>query len=138
MDKIEDEIKLLNIDLGMIDKLDSEETRKVIDPINSQLEELLKEVGTLKGRVNKHKAKIAKAIDDNEESINNFLKSAGYKYSVSIIPEPDSYKMKLSHDDLNQHIESASKHLSYGEKNAFSLVLFMHQVPIREPGYCCS
>lgn len=133
VDKIEDKIKLLNIDLGMIDTLDSEETRKVIDPINSQLEELLKEVGTLKGRVNKHKAKIAKTIDDNQESINNFLKSAGYKYSVSIIPEPDSYKMKLTHDDLNQHIESASKHLSYGEKNAFSLVLFMHQVLSENP-----
>jgi hypothetical protein len=69
-----------------------------------------------------------KTIEENQESINNFLKSAGYKYTVEIITEPDSYKMKLIHNDLKEHIESASKHLSYGEKNAFSLFLFMHQV----------
>lgn len=133
VDKIEDKIKLLNIDLSMIDKLDSEETRKVVDPINTQLKELEGSIGILKGSINKYKAKIAKTIEDNQESINNFLKSAGYKYSVSIIPEPDSYKMKLTHDDMSQHIESASKHLSYGEKNAFSLVLFMHQVLSENP-----
>ena len=133
VDKIEDKIKLLNIDLSMIDKLDSEETRKVVDPINTQLKELEGRIGILKGSINKHKARIAKTIEDNQESINNFLKSAGYKYSVSIIPEPASYKMKLTHDDMSQHIESASKHLSYGEKNAFSLVLFMHQVRSENP-----
>ncbi|MEQ1719844.1 MAG: AAA family ATPase [Nitrosomonas sp.] len=117
----------------MIDKLDSEETRKVTDPINRQLEELIKKVGTLKGSINKHKAKIEEAIKENEKSINSFLKLAGYKYSVKIIPEPDSYKMKLIHNDLNEHIESASKHLSYGEKNAFALVLFMHQVLSEKP-----
>ena len=133
VDEIGKKIELLKIDLGMIDKLDSEETRKVTDPINTQLAELLKQVGPLKGSISKHKARIEKAIKENQESINNFLKSAGYKYSVKVIPEPDSYKMKLVHNDLNEHIESASKHLSYGEKNAFALVLFMHQVLSENP-----
>lgn len=133
IDKIDEKVQLLKIDLGMIDKLDSEETRKVTDPINVQLEELIKQLENLKGSINKHKAKINDAIEENEESINNFLKSAGYKYSVKIITEPDSYKMKLIHNDLSEHIESASKHLSYGEKNAFSLVLFMHQVLSENP-----
>ncbi|MER9456573.1 AAA family ATPase [Mesorhizobium sp. M0478] len=131
--EIGDKIQLLKIDLGMIDKLDSDETRKVTDPINSQLEELIKQVGALKGSINKHKAKIKKTIEENQDSINHFLKSAGYKYSVVIIPEPDSYKMKLLHQDLTGHIDSASKHLSYGEKNAFALVLFMHQVISEHP-----
>ena len=127
-------IELLKIDLGMIDKLDSEETRNVTDPINAQLEELVKKVGPLKGSINKHKTRIEKTIKENQESINNFLKSAGYKYSVKVTPEPDSYKMKLIHNDmLDEHIESASKHLSYGEKNAFALVLFMHQVLSENP-----
>ncbi|MGM4919956.1 AAA family ATPase [Tardiphaga sp. 813_E8_N1_3] len=128
VDEIADKIRLLKIDLGMTEKLDSVETRKVTEPINAQLEELIKQVGALKGSINKHKAKIKKAIEENQDSINSFLKSAGYKYSVVIIPEPDSYKMKLLHKDLAGHIDSASKHLSYGEKNAFALVLFMHQV----------
>jgi energy-coupling factor transporter ATP-binding protein EcfA2 len=117
----------------MIDKLDSEETRKVTDPINAQLGALVEQVGTLKGNINKHKAKIKKAIKENQDSINSFLKSAGYKYSVVIIPEPDSYKMKLVHKDLAGHVDFASQHLSYGERNAFALVLFMHQVLSENP-----
>ncbi len=133
VDLIDDNVQRLKIDLGMIDDLDSEETRKVTDPINEQLEALMKQVGNLKGSINKHKAKIKKTIEENQDSINNFLKSAGYKYSVVIIPEPDSYKMKLIHKDLVGHVDSASKHLSYGEKNAFALVLFMHQVFSENP-----
>ena len=53
--------------------------------------------------------------------------------SVKIISEPDSYKMKLIHEDLTEFVDSASTHLSYGEKNAFALVLFMHQVISEDP-----
>jgi energy-coupling factor transporter ATP-binding protein EcfA2 len=41
--------------------------------------------------------------------------------------------MKLVHQDLPGHLEAATKHLSYGEKNAFALVLFMHQVLSENP-----
>jgi len=130
---IDEKVELLRIDLEMIDKLNSEETRKVTDPINVQLEELIKKLGTLKGIINKHKAKIKKTIEENQKSINDFLQSAGYKYTVKISDEPNSYKMKIIHNDLKEHIEFASKHLSFGEKNAFSLVLFMHQVLSENP-----
>lgn len=133
VDEIDKKMPLLRIDLGMIDKIDSEETRTVTDPINAQLEELIEQVSTLKGQINKHKAKIKKTIEENQGSINGFLKSAGYKYSVKIIPEPDSYKMKLVHEDLSEFVDTASNHLSYGEKNAFALVLFMHQVLSEDP-----
>lgn len=133
VDEIDKKMPLLKIDLGMIDKLDSEHTRNVTDPINAQLDKLIEQVGTLKGQINKHKAKIKKTIEENQDSINGFLKSAGYKYSVRIITEPDSYKMKLVHEDLTEFVDSASTHLSYGEKNAFALVLFMHQVISEDP-----
>lgn len=133
VDQIDAKLQGLKIDLGMIDKLDSPETRQVIDPINDQLEELLKKVVTLKVQIGKHKTRIKKTIQDNQKSINGFLKSAGYRYTVSIVAEPDSYKMKLIHDDLDEHIEMASKHLSYGERNAFALVLFMHEVNSKKP-----
>lgn len=133
VEEIGEKIQALKIDLGMIDKLDSDETRAVIDPINTQLEELIEQVGTLKGNINKHKARIKKAIETNQDSINSFLKSAGYKYHVVIIAEPETYKMKLVHRDMSDHISSASKHLSYGERNAFALVLFVHQVISENP-----
>lgn len=133
VDEISEKIQALKIDLGMIDKLDSDETRAVVDPINTQLEGLVKQVGTLKGNINKHKARIKKAIEANQDSINSFLKSAGYKYHVVITAEPETYKMKLVHRDMSEHISSASKHLSYGERNAFALVLFVHQVLSENP-----
>ena len=123
----------LKINNALLDKLDSEETRGITDPINVKLDELLLKIGELTGEVNKHKGKIKKTIESNQASINAFLKSAGYKYTVEIVPEAQSYKMKLVHRDLAGHLETASKHLSYGEKNAFALVLFMYQVFSENP-----
>lgn len=133
VEEVGDKLSPLKINLSMIDKLDSEETRKTVDPINKQLDELIAKVGNLKGKINRHKAKIHKTIEAHQKSINGFLKSAGYKYTVQIVAEPDSYKMKLVHRDVEGHIEMASKHLSYGEKNAFALVLFMYQVLSEKP-----
>lgn len=133
VDEIDQKLPLLKIELGLIDKLDSEPSREVTDPINVQLNSLIEQVGNLKGQINKQKAKIKKTIEENQDSINGFLRSAGYKYSVKIISEPDSYKMKLEHDDLSEFVEAATNHLSYGEKNAFALVLFMHQVLSENP-----
>ena len=133
VDKIEDEISKLAINLDLLPMLNSTETKSVVDPINAQLHNLTKVVGELKGWVNKHKSQIAKSIIENQKSINGFLQSAGYKYSVVIKPEADSYKMKLVHQDHGEHIETANQHLSYGEKNAFALVLFMHKVLSEKP-----
>jgi energy-coupling factor transporter ATP-binding protein EcfA2 len=130
---ISEKINPLKIDLALMDKLDSPGTRNITDPVNAQLEDLLTKVGDLTGKINKHKAKIKHAIEVNQASINTFLKSAGYKYAVEIVPEDQSYKMKLVHQDSASHLETASKHLSYGEKNAFALVLFMHQVLSEKP-----
>ena len=132
-EKIEDEIGKLKIDLKLLEKLNSADTQFVVNPINMKLQELAEKVGELKGKINKHKKQIEKSIAENQEGINDFLKSAGYKYIVIIKPEADSYKMKLTHQDFSEHIETAAQHLSYGEKNAFALVLFMHQVLSEKP-----
>lgn len=131
--QVSDLVAESRIDLALIDKLDSAKTRDIIDPLNGQIDALLGEIGALTGCVNKQKAKIAKTIQENQDSINHFLRSAGYRYSVAIVPEGDSYKMKLRHQDHSDHIETATQHLSYGERNAFALVLFMYQVASESP-----
>lgn len=60
VDEIDKKMPLLKIDLSMISKLDSDQTRAVTDPINAQLDKLIEQVGNLKGQINKHKAKIKK------------------------------------------------------------------------------
>ena len=129
----EEELSRLKIELDLIGTLDSEKTRATVRPINEELEELAKKVGPLRGKINIHKDRIRKSVESNESSINKFLRLAGYKYKVAVRPEASSYKMKLIHQDHGEHIEAASQHLSYGEKNAFALVLFMHQVLSEKP-----
>lgn len=133
VEQIEDEIGKLKIDLTLLAKLNSTETKSVVNPINTRLQELSDKVGELKGKINKHKRQIEKSVAENQDGINGFLRSAGYKYSVVIKPEADSYKMKLVHQDFDEHIETATQHLSYGEKNAFALILFMHQALREKP-----
>lgn len=128
VDKIEDEIENLKINLGVLTKLSSDSTKAIVEPINKQLADLISKVGVLKGKIGAHKSQIQKTIAENQTHINGFLQSAGYKYTVEIKPEGDAYKMKLVHQDHSEHLETASEHLSYGERNAFALVLFMHQV----------
>ncbi len=130
---LDDEIKNLKIDMTLLEGVDTEETRGVVDPINTQIDELCEKIGQLIGKVNIHKQKIAKAIEKNQTHINGFLAAAGYKYSVQILSEDETYKMKLVHDDFEGHLDAASDHLSYGERNAFALVLFMHEVRRKKP-----
>src|SRR5579875_1793296 len=58
----------------------------------------------------------------NQDEVNEYLRSAGYKYAVRIEPSGDSYRMILEHQDAPGHLEAAGSHLSFGERNAFALV----------------
>lgn len=133
VEKVENEVKKLKIDLTLLKNLESDETKAIVSPINEKLDGLISQIGILKGKINKHKIRIKKTIEENQDHINRFLISAGYKYEVQIQSEQNSYKMKLIHQDYKEHLESASQHLSYGEKNAFALVLFMHQARRENP-----
>ena len=62
-----------------------------------------------------------------------FLRYAGYKYSVHMEAEGNSYKMKLRHHDFAEYIPNGALHLSYGERNAFALVLFMYACLTKNP-----
>ncbi|MDR6492919.1 ABC-type multidrug transport system ATPase subunit [Paraburkholderia terricola] len=41
--------------------------------------------------------------------------------------------MKLKHLEFSEHIANGSRHLSYGERNAFSIVLFMYECLMKNP-----
>lgn len=132
-DKVSEFIRSLTIDLTYLSEMDSESTRMLVNRLNKALEEVLSKVGQLQGEVAKHTRLISKTIDENKTDINNFLKSAGCRYSVDVEYEDESYKMRLRHDDFSQPIQRGGQHLSYGEKNAFSLVLFMFECLSKSP-----
>lgn len=126
-EKVIEEINNYKINLKFIEHLNSEYTNGKVDNINRVLDGILSKAGELQGNVNKQKLEIARTIKKYSNEINNFLKYAGYKYNVKIVEDPNNvYRLKLAYAETDGIIESVPSHLSYGERNAFALVLFMY------------
>lgn len=121
-------LRSLKIELELLDALNSEVTQDVVGMMNEQLDHVAQQINEIRRRVGIQKAQVAKSIEQNQDEINEYLRSAGYKYAVRIESSGDSYRMILEHQDAPGHLEAAGSHLSFGERNAFALVLFMHQV----------
>ena len=123
----------LKINMDLLREVSSISTRTVVDEFNNKLNLIGQKIGLLKGSVVKHKNQVATLIKSNEDSINEFLQDAGYHYKVSVETVEKTYKMRLMHNDSPSFVEQGSQHLSFGEKNAFALILFMHDVLKRNP-----
>lgn len=125
-DDIEKKVKSMEIDIKYFSYMDSTETRKIVSNINNEIKKLLENIVELKKGIGQQKTLIAKTIQKNKKEINEFLSNAGYSYTVDIEEENDEYKLKLKHKDSDKTISNSSNHLSYGEKNAFAMILFMY------------
>lgn len=132
-EKVSDFIVKLKIDLNFLSEMNSPSTREIVDRLSKSLDGVLSNVGNLQGEIAKQTRLITKTIDENKTEINKFLKFAGYRYSVDVQYANESYKMRLRHTDFSQPVERGGQHLSYGEKNAFSLVLFMFECLSKNP-----
>ena len=133
-EKIADELSKYKIDLSYYSHLNSSLAVEKVELINSKLDDVLSKAGLLQGEINKQKKHIKETIESNMNEINDFLFYAGYKYQVIIeYDEVNEYHLVLRHKDYDQNIDSVSNHLSYGEKNAFALVLFMYEVLKNNP-----
>jgi ABC-type lipoprotein export system ATPase subunit len=127
VEKIIEELKNYKIDINLYIYLNSPSTKEKTDIVNNAIDALEKKAGELQGSITKQKKLIEKLIKQNSKEINDFLKNAGYSYNVKLIEdEKSSYKLKLIHNDAGNEINNVKSHLSYGERNAFSLVLFMY------------
>ncbi|MDD2908118.1 MAG: AAA family ATPase [Candidatus Gracilibacteria bacterium] len=111
----------------LFDKLKSEKTEEIVKVFNDSLEKTLEKITDLKKEIGKQKSEIKRLITEHERNINQFLKNAGYKYKVLIKGEVNDYKIKLQHIDYDSEISGGEQYLSFGEKNAFALVLFMFE-----------
>lgn len=121
-------LRSLKIELELLDALNSEDAQHVVGMMNAELDHVAQQINEIKRRVGIQKAQVAKSIERNQDEINEYLRSAGYKYEVRIESSGNSYRMIVEHQDAPGHLEDAGSHLSFGERNAFALVLFMHQV----------
>lgn len=100
-----------------------------ISPLNEQIQKLLEMIGKLKGEVAKFHAYLRNQVNSRKDDINGFLQSAGFSYAFDIVIEGDN----SAHAILNycigngseQNVSDPDNHLSWGERNAFALLLFM-------------
>lgn len=133
-EKVEEKLKNLKINLELFDRFKVEKTTIIIDSLNSSLDNVLEKVGQLQGEINKQKRLVKILIEKHRKSINSFLINAGYKYTVEIINDnSNNYKLLLRHIESDGVINGGKQHLSFGEKNAFSLVLFMYEALYKKP-----
>ena len=121
------------LDLKFFDSLTSEKTQEAITIINSSIEELAKQAGLLQGKINIQRREMQKLVEKHQKDINGFLSDAGYRYVVQIVGEGDKSQLKLRHVDHSEHLSGGNQHLSFGERNAFSIVLFMYECLSKNP-----
>ena len=105
-------------------------SNSLITSIDQQLDIILNEVGILKRDVGKLNGYITSAIEKYEFDINSFLESAGISYEVDLIVNDENDAKTIlkykCHDNSCFDVKNIEHHLSWGEKNAFALMLFMH------------
>ncbi|MDB2506559.1 AAA family ATPase, partial [Opitutales bacterium] len=123
----------LKLDLEFFSELDSEATRSSISPINDSIDSLVLKAGELQGKINTQRQKMQSIVERNQTDINAFLAYAGYKYEVAVIGDGLDAKLRLLHVDHDDCLNGGAQHLSFGERNAFALVLFMYECLSKKP-----
>jgi len=128
-----EKINQLKINLLLVPSLNSSMSQEIINPLNESLNLLLTKASMLTAKINIQKRSIIDKVQKYKNEINEFLKFAGYKYIIDIEEINQEYKMRLKHIDLSSFVQKGNQHLSYGEKNAFALMLFMYECFSKNP-----
>ena len=119
----------LKINVDLFDRIKGDKTTRIISSLNNSLDTVLEKIGLLKGEINKQRHLVNSLIQKHKDSINSFLVNAGFKYKVEI----EGYKLLLRHSESTEILSGGKQHLSYGEKNAFALILFMYETLQKQP-----
>jgi len=127
---LESKLTGMKVDFRAIDDyFISELTKTEMKAINAEIDSLLDRVGVLKGEIGKYNKYIQDKVNDRKQDINEFLKIAGFKYSFEVEVNGENNARALLKfimpDGTPGDVQSPGKHLSWGEKHAFALILFM-------------
>lgn len=121
------------LDLQFFSELNSKKMQDAIAPINASIEEVIGQAGQLQGKIGQQRSEMKKTIERHQNDINGFLAYAGYRYAVEMVGEGEKSQLKLRHVDHDGYLSGGNQHLSFGERNAFSIVLFMYECLAKNP-----
>ncbi|MBQ8901677.1 MAG: hypothetical protein IJY87_01255 [Bacilli bacterium] len=97
-----------------------EDFKEMINSLNNKVDEMLLNIQNLKININKLNSSVKVYANNNKRRINDFLETVGMNYEVDV----QNDKLLLFYKNSNIIVD-ASSHLSWGEKNAFALSLFL-------------
>lgn len=132
-DRVADKLSAFKLNLQFFPGLKSNKMQEAIDPMNASIDAVIEHAGKLQGKINQQQSKMKKTIERHQKDINEFLKYAGYRYAVEIVGQGEQAQLKLRHIDHEEHLSGGDQHLSFGERNAFAIVLFMYECLSKKP-----
>lgn len=125
IDKILEDMKL---EKAIFNFFSNDEFLGIVEQVNNSIEELRKEAQDIKVAIGKLQSVLKKTVATSQKDINDFLESAGISYRVGINLDDSGQAiatLQYVHDMKLVQVDKIRNHLSWGERNAFSLVLFM-------------
>lgn len=130
LEEIENNLEDMKIDVRQISKFYSTDLMvQLVDNITEKIEELKSNTRKLKNLFTAHERKLNELIESRKEDINQFLALAGFPYMFELRPDGEkravTYLVPINSD--NKQVSQPAEHLSWGEKNAFALVMFMFE-----------
>jgi len=129
---LEDTLENMRINTDNLTKyFVSEKMTTKINSINVLVDSVILKINALKQEIGKYNKYISDAIKNSEKDINTFLQIAGINYKFSVVLQ-EGFENTASAilefimpDDELERVSLPENHLSWGEKNAFALVMFM-------------
>ena len=111
---------------------------KSIYAINSSIDEMIGKISDLQKEIGKMNSLVISKMSSCKKEINSFLKLAGFNYEFDIIKDGDEKNSitilkYVNSENEKIQVSDIEKHLSWGEKNAFALVLFMYYALSKNP-----
>lgn len=132
-EKVAEKLPAYKLDLQFFSELKSNKMQDAIAPINTSIDAVIEQAGLLQGKINQQRSEMKKTIERHQKDINEFLSYAGYRYTVEIAGDGEHAQLKLRHIDYEEHLSGGNQHLSFGERNAFAIVLFMFECLSKKP-----
>lgn len=134
--KLDQQINEMEIPKNFFEIFGGEKIENVIKRINDQVLELRSEAAVLKREMGALKGVMQATIQASQTDINEFLKTAGINYELVILAEDENNSRTILKQCFSEERTDVTKirdHLSWGEKNAFALILFMYYAVMQNP-----
>lgn len=135
--QIADLLHTAKFNVEILDYFKSDLVLSIFKDLNIKIEEIESIAKQLKVEIGEFIGFVLSVITNAKRDINKFLQSSGIMYELEI-EQINSTNVKTllkykKSDDSQVDVENINDHLSWGEKNAFSLILFMHYALCRNP-----